>query len=891
MDNLRKSIEIIFSKNCPDTVLTEKEPPLYVRDEIFSIHEFRALGIQFMQNNNINEIENLLQKLNEDWFYDVYQERRSKSSIFNLFTHFNKQVLEEIDKQPFVKYEHLLRWRELSHVLGEDVFTCSYLAYMDNRSSRIRSFFAWRPVIFSNNIRLKKMLEQGLAENHFHLKGSGPVFELSWMAAMNRPSEMMEKFRTLKKDFRLNNETISSFSTSKKDIDILVYKAAYIRFELFKEIILNIQQKNEIYDFETLLNKESNKKDSFEVQLNLGILKREIQSFTAIHSYSFTHKGTHEFADYYIPKNLTELNFEGATLLYGERFFLYSVFKRLFSNQNEDHRLTKLFYSYLLIKNQFRAELIQVNKKVGFGNFLSYQNRKELFLPEGSIYETAFLSMAVNDSRKFQNIESFELRIAPKTNSIDLYKNLIKLEKAIDKKSIAENHFQRELDYEFSEQNEFYTVHFIKRKDKKSKNNLVSTVTCRDNELRKEVKEQARAIVMLRESYSKKSKVIRGIDAASSEFDARPEVFAQVYRYLKDHKLKGKFDVLKTNKDNEEHKLYSSFHAGEDFYDIVDGLRTIDEVIKFLNFRQGDRIGHALALGINPKDYFNFKGRKLMIPKGILLDNISWLLAQIRKANINDENAEIHRLKKKFDSLFYEIYQQKGSIFYGSSNVVTHEQYYNAWKLRGDDPYLYKIVSEENNVETIPNVTYWERCRINHFYPLKSKLRKHLVIKKLYHAYHFDPLVKKHSDETSQFEITDNYVNLVFQVQKYMQKNVMEMNLGIECNPTSNYLIGTFKRYDKHPIIDFYNLGLETDPQKIKDSPQLFVSINTDDQGIFGTSLENEFALMAIALEKAKDEFGNKKYKPSMIYDWLDRIRRMGLEQSFKDNELKNENS
>jgi len=39
---------------------------------------------------------------------------------------------------------------------------------------------------------------------------------------------------------------------------------------------------------------------------------------------------------------------------------------------------------------------------------------------------------------------------------------------------------------------------------------------------------------------------------------------------------------------------------------------------------------------------------------------------------------------------------------------------------------------------------------------------------------------------------------------------------------------------------------------------------------------------LAIALEKSKDEGGNKKYNPIMIYDWLDKIRKMGIQQSFK---------
>ena len=863
---------------CPDLVLIKKPFDFRDNEDILRKEIFKQLGGHILKKSSVNDIENLYNKLREDWFYDVYQNQNNKPSFFNLLIHFNKQVLEENNKNPFVKNENLLRWRELTHLLGEDLFTCSYFAYMDNRSSRSRSFFAWRSVIFSNNNRLRHMLQQGLAENHFHLKGSGPVFELAWMATMNYPIKMMEKFRVLKKEDKLNSEIVSSFSNSKKDIEILVYKAALIRFELFKEMQLEISSGDNL-KIDNLLNKESNKFDSFELILYLSELQKEIFSYSNIHAYSFAHKGRHDFADYYIPKNISEINFTGSVLLSGERKFLYDIFRKIYANTLESHRITDLFYAYLLIKDQFRAELIQLNNKIGFGNFLSYQDRKELFLPKDSIYETAFLNMAVVDTKKTQTISSFELRITPKENSYELSNSLKKIDKSLAEKSIGEHYYQKKINSETVSRNEFYTVHFIKKKDTPSKNQFVSLVTCRDFKLRLEVKEQARAIVALRESYSKNSKLIRGIDAASSEFDARPEVFAQAFRYLKDHKLNRKVDFLKENKDNKENKLFSTFHAGEDFHDIVDGLRTIDEVIKFLNFKQGDRLGHALALGISPQDHYNFKGLKIMIPKGILLDNISWLLAQVRKANIIDESAEIHRLKKKFESLFYEVYKQEGSIF--EQIPVSNEQFYNAWKLRGDDPELYKDLTTEMEIESIPNVTYWERCRINYNYPIKLNLRKNSIILKLYQAYHFDPLVKSNSDSICQFEITDKYIKLVSQIQKYMQKQIMSLNIGIECNPTSNYLIGTFKRYDKHPIINFYNLGLETDPKKLDECPQLFVSINTDDQGIFGTSLENEFALMAIALEKAKDGNGMPKYKPAMIYDWLDRIRKMGIQQSF----------
>ncbi len=48
------------------------------------------------------------------------------------------------------------------------------------------------------------------------------------------------------------------------------------------------------------------------------------------------------------------------------------------------------------------------------------------------------------------------------------------------------------------------------------------------------------------------------------------------------------------------------------------------------------------------------------------------------------------------------------------------------------------------------------------------------------------------------------------------------------------------------------------------------------------SSLENEFALMANALERLKNDDGTAKYSPAMILDWIDRVRAMGIQQSFR---------
>ena len=111
-----------------------------------------------------------------------------------------------------------------------------------------------------------------------------------------------------------------------------------------------------------------------------------------------------------------------------------------------------------------------------------------------------------------------------------------------------------------------------------------------------------------------------------------------------------------------------------------------------------------------------------------------------------------------------------------------------------------------------------------------------------------------------------------------MIKELVQKGIGIETNPSSNYLIGPIKKYNEHPIIRFNGRKLK----KIDTNMALQVSINTDDQGVFDTSLENEYAIMTIALKKTKDENNQLLYDLEDIYAWIDYVIRMGITQSFK---------
>lgn len=64
------------------------------------------------------------------------------------------------------------------------------------------------------------------------------------------------------------------------------------------------------------------------------------------------------------------------------------------------------------------------------------------------------------------------------------------------------------------------------------------------------------------------------------------------------------------------------------------------------------------------------------------------------------------------------------------------------------------------------------------------------------------------------------------------------------------------------------------------------------EEDIFTTAylayLENEYALIALALEKAKDENGKNLYNRMFIYQWIENIRKLGLQLSFAKPESSN---
>lgn len=908
MDNLRSVLSIVLSKIPPGEILSHK-----IQYDNITKEKFVRLAGYYVKNYSNDELENLFSYMQNEYeeradyvkgFGKVHTNRDS-FNIFDAILLFAVRTLQESDGEPVCQYEHMLRWRMTSHELDEDVFTTAFLAYKDVWYEKPDRSFSWRPVIRHNNTYLNKILAQGMADNHFHLKGSAPQFPLSWVSMMNNVTN--SKFHEQLEIYGKKRLSVIYSNEEEGHLYIDYLKAALIRCYLFSKLTRQpvIFRRGTDYGEGDLgkgmenageesrgreLCSTGESEDERIVRLLLNA-PREILFYRKDIQQNIRIFKTHNFGiktklDYAMC-NSSEEQKNVNDILAGERWFMYHMFRLVFSRNQEYRKYYNMFYAYLVIKETIRSELVQTNSNIGFDNFEQYQDRKEDFI-ENTPFEAPYVEMALKGTLENQNILALEARITPKNTAAANRDYIRKVD------GILCNDAELKKRY-------FYVLHFIKERDYTQ--GLGNDIYCRHYEKRKKLRRQALAVARFRVQYPKEARRVRGIDACSKEIGCRPEVFSQTYRFLRNHIVyPAGNEALKP-----VHQLALTYHVGEDYVDIIDGLRAVDEAVCFLQLDCGSRLGHGLALGVDVDEYYSIKNNRILIKQQDYLDNLVWLYYRIKRFGLRDYDDLLLFIEQEYSKYFRQIYGnfvcddffnrvmlEAREHFRQMNRVVwdvvegycnTHfyfriSEYYAAWKLRGDDPECYK----HGYFQEPDDFSEWNRYAVNRNYPGDYKIRYNPECAYLYYLYHYCSRAKEEGERVIEAKATPRMVACVKEIQREMKKWIAKIGIGIEANPSSNYLIGSFKRYDKHPIFDFYNIGLTTSQEELYQCPQLLVCINTDDQGIFSTYLENEYALLALALGKAKDEMGQNKYNRTMIYQWIDNVRKQGLNLSFSDN-------
>ena len=527
---------------------------------------------------------------------------------------------------------------------------------------------------------------------------------------------------------------------------------------------------------------------------------------------------------------------------HGERCLLYKWFYAYFSNVAKIRDNADLMLLYLVIKTKIRREFIQTNALTGFGNFQDYDSVKFQFIPlkkkdpklwnsyRENIYRYA-VQTALGQGKKVH----LEARITPW--EIESFKKWDYTRSIFAKETILK-------DKEFHPVT--FIVHFIKEADLEPSDGL----KVRHWKLRKTLRNCSKLIL---KSISEKDDGypnIVGIDAAGSELNCRPEVFAPYFRYMRTKDI-----------------VNFTFHAGEDFYDLLDGMRTIDEAVNYMDYRFGDRIGHGLALGADVFEYYDERHNYVVIPAQILLDNLIWLKYKAASYNIQLSAKTSLFIEEQFRTLTCQLrYTERGN------HSIDIFDYYRSMSMRGDICAL----TPSEDLTIFSDSVRWS--------PVSCAKENNENIRNLYDHYEFDPKCRIEGRKVVTLKLPSSFSKDVSAIQEHMLDELERKGIVIETNPTSNMKIGRFSRYDQHPIIRFHAIDKEDNRHSI------MISINTDDKGVFGTSLRNEFSLIALALRKTRNEKGDLKWSDAQIENYLRKIAHYGNISRFGDVYYKNEN-
>ncbi|KGN76226.1 hypothetical protein HR17_02235 [Porphyromonas gulae] len=447
------------------------------------------------------------------------------------------------------------------------------------------------------------------------------------------------------------------------------------------------------------------------------------------------------------------------------------------------------FHFYLLAKGLVNMLLVHQPSQFGFRQFQKITSNDLRWYSEKS-FNRRFFQLSGNS---LQNISVLEGRFSPKKTEADTIRLIQNINKGW--KGFIEEWSRKNKDS--NKKPKLYLVaHFIKKQEK------IKEDRYRYETLRSELSTIADSLCRMKKNQNPCINDVVGIDAAASEFDTPPEVFAPIY-----HQLRG-------NGFN-----HFTYHAGEDFIHIVSGLRAIFEAIYFLGLERGDRIGHCAASGSDAALWLKRLRGEIYISQGDYLSDclfVYYLITQ-QKDPIKELYYLIPNLTLRIEELSENIYNE----------IYTVDSLVKAWICRRWCPKIVnKIVCE--NKDLFDDETQGIKKELD---KLPVSVRK---ILNLYNANNQNS-IPHYNDIISidPAELFDDKV--ITALQKEILRYMHRKEIVIETLPTSNLRIGFYDDFSSSHLWNWLKW-------KSEGCPIPPIVVGTDDAGIFATNIYNEYA-------------------------------------------------
>ncbi len=344
--------------------------------------------------------------------------------------------------------------------------------------------------------------------------------------------------------------------------------------------------------------------------------------------------------------------------------------------------------------------------------------------------------------------------------------------------------------------------------------------------------------------------VIRGFDACTDELGIPNWILVPLYQRMRRAAVKARNKVQKQL--GESIPLpRSTIHAGEDFIHLMTGLRNIDEAIDWLDFGEGDRIGHGLALGINAQEWAQSVGDVTMSAEQRLFD----LVWEWRKCSVLDISTSVSRIQ------FIELSIQELSKFiFGAPPHKKNKPKIESWPPTPKDlSHLQKNLADP---EMLSKAGFKISLRSSTRMP-NSRLQEVLLMKE--YLFRRDIF---HQGQKSIVVNSKTFSDDLLVLQEAIREKVQNLNIAVEVNPSSNLLLGDFGDLSSHPL---WRLN---SPETILSSNSIPIVIGSDDPITFASNLPQEYQKMA-------DTLVEQGYSETATLRWLDVVRETGMRYRF----------
>jgi hypothetical protein len=166
--------------------------------------------------------------------------------------------------------------------------------------------------------------------------------------------------------------------------------------------------------------------------------------------------------------------------------------------------------------------------------------------------------------------------------------------------------------------------------------------------------DEALALAWVLRRFPLSVQVVRGLDVCTDELGVPNWVFVPLLRHVR-QAADAAVGVVRAQFGRSLQPLRTTVHAGEDFVHLLTGLRFVDEAVDQLGLREGDRIGHGIALGIDPRTWARRAGRLAQAVEERLFDLI-WEWTWYGQGYVPQPDSSMRSLDYEIGQLTWDLF-------------------------------------------------------------------------------------------------------------------------------------------------------------------------------------------------------------------------------------------